>query len=321
MMQKSIISVITLCLSFGVLAQEKQEKEKEKKKCSNMRIQEIHIQNGAFFLPSMNATQADFLKLAPNSTLLLNDLTGFEQTEGEKGDDDDMKSGPGGPKRGEMGGSNYLGVYLGLRLGDEKKEGFLQAPVLRLGWNLNRMSGPMTNYSRTTYTPFDTLQSAQTGAEYVLDSANTEHYGMSYRSSQLGLDAALIFQSSDKYRWGIHAGVGLSAAFGINSETRVTYHQNKYVVTSDGSEFGPSTFDINDSETSTSETFKNKTGYTIGAYIPIGFDFRVGKNREFWKHVHLYLETRPGVYVTSVPELKTYTNLGLAGAFGLKVTW
>jgi hypothetical protein len=318
MMQKSIITIFTMCLSITAIAQEKQEKEK--RMCTKMKIQEVHIQNGAFLMPPIDATQADFLKLAPNSTLLLNDLTGFQQ--GKEGkDDDDMQEGMGGPKRAEMGGSTYLGVYLGLRLGDEKKEGFLQAPVLRLGWNLNRFSGPISNYSRTTYTPFDTLQSAQTGTEYILDSAKYEHYGMSYRSSQLGLDAALIFQSSDKYRWGMHAGVGLSAAFAVNAETRVVYHQDRYVVTSDGTEFGPSTFDVNESETSTTETFKNKTGYTIGAYIPIGFDFRVGKNREFWKHVHLYLETRPGVYLTSIPELKTYTNLGLTGAFGLKVTW
>lgn len=319
MMQKLIVSVITLCLSVTVFAQEKPVKEK--KKCSNMRIHEVHIQNGAYFIPAMNATQADFLKLAPNSTLLLNDLSGFQQTEGEHGDDDQMNGGPGGPRREGMGGSNFLGVYLGLRLGDEKKEGFLQAPVVRLGWNFNRMSGPSANFSRTTYSSFDTLQSSQTGTEYVLDSANTEHYGMNYRSSQLGLDAALIFQSSDKYRLGIHAGVGLSAAFAINSETQLTYHQREYVVTSDGSEFGPSTFDANESETTTSETFKNKGGYTIGAYIPIGFDYRIGKNREFWKHFHLYLETRPGIYISSIPELKTTANLGLAGAFGMKVTW
>lgn len=318
-MQKSIISVITMFLCFAVFAQEKPEKEKMK--CSKMRIHEIHIQNGAYLLPAMGATQADFLKLAPNSTLLLNDLSGFEQAEGGNGGDNPMNGGPGGPRRGEMGGSNFLGVYLGLRLGDEKKTGFLQSPVLRLGWNFNRMSGPTANFSRTTYTSFDTLQSAQTGTEYVLDSANTEHYDMSYRSSQLGLDAALIFQTSDKYRLGVHAGVGLSAAFAINSETQVTYHQDEYVVTSDGSAFGPSTFGVDNTETMTSETFKNKGGYTIGAYIPIGFDYRVGKNREFWKHFHLYLETRPGIYISSIPELKTTANLGLAGAFGMKVTW
>jgi hypothetical protein len=48
---------------------------------------------------------------------------------------------------------------------------------------------------------------------------------------------------------------------------------------------------------------------------------RLGKKREFWKHLNIYAEMRPGLYITAIPELATQTNFGLTSNLGLKIKW
>jgi len=53
----------------------------------------------------------------------------------------------------------------------------------------------------------------------------------------------------------------------------------------------------------------------------LGIDFRIGKKREFWKRTHLFYELRPGINVTSIPELRPITNASVQHGIGLRVSW
>jgi hypothetical protein len=70
-----------------------------------------------------------------------------------------------------------------------------------------------------------------------------------------------------------------------------------------------------------SERFNNQTSFGLLAYLPLGLDFRLGKNQEFWKRLHLFYEISPGLNMTFIPELNTATNIAIRNGLGLRVSW
>lgn len=272
------------------------------------KITEFNAQSGSTMGLSVVGEQADFLKLAPNSTLLQTDLSDY------------TKNGGTGPMM-QMGSqiSGIHGLYVGLQFRDEPLNGFLRQPVLRLGFTFMNTSNLSAAYSNTTITPYDTLTSSQTGNQVFVDSVFNQNINMNYQTQQLRLDGALIFQTSDKYRFSFHTGIGVSLGTAISSTTRVNYWEDKYTSNNDGESFSYYTY--GEASGMKSETFKNKNGFAFTGYIPVGFNMRLGKNREFWKHLNIYAEMRPGLYVTAIPELTTQTNFGLTSNLGLKIKW
>jgi hypothetical protein len=144
---------------------------------------------------------------------------------------------------------------------------------------------------------------------------------MDYSSEQIRFDGSMIFRTNPLARWSLFSGIGITAGVSINSNTNIYY--SKYLRTeiyeSDGAVLNSSSYYHSDQ--SISENHKNKNGYAVSAYIPMGIDFRVGKKREFWKQIHLFYECRPGMNMTSIPELQTATTASLQHGFGLRVSW
>jgi hypothetical protein len=73
-----------------------------------------------------------------------------------------------------------------------------------------------------------------------------------------------------------------------------------------------------DSGTHEQETFENKGGFGFGVYAPLGIDFQVGKKREFWMPVHLYMELRPGFNINQIAGLGTSFSAGNFSNIGLR---
>ena len=69
------------------------------------------------------------------------------------------------------------------------------------------------------------------------------------------------------------------------------------------------------------ESANNENVIVFNAYIPLGVGFRISNNHEIFKHMHLFYEIRPSVHVTSVPELRTFTNPAIQHGIGVKVQW
>ena len=63
------------------------------------------------------------------------------------------------------------------------------------------------------------------------------------------------------------------------------------------------------------ERVQNKAQVRAALFIPMGLDFKLCKKNSFWKHLHLFQETRFKIEYRSVPELKIHSGLGASYSF------
>ncbi len=296
-------SILVLALSFAgynlnVIAQK------------SISLSEFSVQNG--FTSSMGNENplglADFNLLAPNSEILNQDFEGFDQYNSFIFN--------------RRGNNSNSGLYVGLRLNNFNKNNFLRAPVLRLGINHEVFSVTGTSLYNDIRIPYDTLTSSQTGNVTYVDSLLSTTVNMNYFSNKLAFDAAMIFQTTDAYRFSFHAGIGVNAGLSYNNRTEIVQSKDNSTVSyenNNGSNYFSSYYGGFGSYQT--ETITNKSGFFFSAYVPLGIDFRLGKNREFWKHINLFVETRPSINFQSIPEVRTQTSVRFSGNLGFKVTW
>lgn len=138
---------------------------------------------------------------------------------------------------------------------------------------------------------------------------------MRYSSQQLRLESSVIFRTNPAKRWSLYAGAGLSFGLSYKAETYINYFAYSSV-SGLASEYSGS-----QNYQSKTEHFKNKMTTSTSLFVPMGVDFRIGKNREFWKRIHLYYEMKPSVTFTSIPELNTFTRVNMINTLGLKIAF
>jgi hypothetical protein len=251
---------------------------------------------------------ADFNLLAPNAELLNQDFSGFDQYNGfifyRKSN------------------NSNSGVYLGLRLNNLNKNNFLREPVLRLGINHEVFNVTGTSLYNQIRTPYDTLTSSQTGNLTYVDSLSTTTVNLNYYCNKMAFDAAMIFQTTDAYRFSFHAGIGVNAGITYNNRTEIVQSEDNSTISyENGNASNYISSYYGGFGSYQTETIRNKSGFIYAAYIPLGIDFRLGKNREFWKHMNLFIESRPAISFHSIPEVRTQTSLRFSGNLGFKLTW
>ncbi|KRP10370.1 MAG: hypothetical protein ABR95_12205, partial [Sphingobacteriales bacterium BACL12 MAG-120813-bin55] len=169
--------------------------------------------------------------------------------------------------------------------------------------------------------PFDTLTSASTGQTLYVDSVTIENYNMNYSSEQLRFDGSFIYRTNPAARWSMFTGAGITAGLAITTYTDIYYSKYGRTDTRYANETQSSSFSYSNFISSKSESFQNRTTFGASAYVPLGIDFRIGKDKEFWKRTHLFYEIRPGINFTAIPELHTVANVSLQSGFGLRVSW
>jgi hypothetical protein len=275
------------------------------KKIKKFTIKEIYIQTGFFLERNTSGALTDFKALAPQSVLLNKDFTGYSSY-----------------NRAGLSGNTMYSVMLGIQFSDKQKTTYKSNPRLRLGINYfsgTTLTGNLFEGDRKTY---DTLTSTQTGQTVYIDSVTRRSSRMNYSSEQLRFDGSLIFRTNPEARWSLFTGIGITAGLSINAHTDIYY--SKYDMTvarySNGNSFS-SSYSSNSEGNIKTERFRNKNNFGLSTYIPMGIDFRIGKKREFWKRTHLFYELRPGINITSIPELRTITTASLQHGLGLKVSW
>ena len=111
-------------------------------------------------------------------------------------------------------------------------------------------------------------------------------------------------------------GVGITAGMSLNAYTYISY-ETDHSTESSGTSSSNTSYGNTDFET---EKFRNKNNTGFSAFIPMGVDFRIGRNKEFWKRLHLYYEFSPSINVVNVPELRTFTTANIKHGLGLKVS-
>lgn len=189
-------------------------------------------------------------------------------------------------------------------------------PELRIGVIYG--SGPSLGgtLSRTTHTPYDTLTSSQTGEQTVIDSVNSSEYRMRYSAERLGVNGSLVWRRPG--RWSLYGGAGLMGGVLMNAHSTITHEVDAY--TDGGSSYprrgGDHEFDDVPEER---ESFSNGTGWWLGAYVPLGLDWRAATVSAFWSRVHFCYELRPQLIVQNIPELPSATGVGMQALFLARV--
>jgi hypothetical protein len=257
-------------------------------------IQELYLQSGAFFGQGQGKL-TDFQTLAPQSSILQQDLSAYQVY----------------PQMYFRLPSQAQSLNIGLKLGK------IPSATLRLGiMHINQNNALSTGGSYSETFRIDTLTSSQTGDQYFVDSFSTHSYNANYAQEQLRIDAALIFRFKDENRWSFYAGIGANFGLSYNATTSIRHRVSPY-----GDAFGYGMFNdivYGDIGTQEVETFENKGGYGIGLYAPLGIDFQLGKKREFWKPMHLYMELRPGFNVNQIAGLGSNFSVGNFSNLGLR---
>ena len=267
-----------------------------------IQITSLSVLTSAFIESSETGTIEDFYALAPNSKLLPSDLSDYSTNSGFYGN-----------------GSFASTILMGFKFSNKDKSAYKPNPILRVG--LTYMNG--TSLSASAYKDdrfaYDTLTSSNTGESFPVDSISTTGYNMTYTSQQIRLDASLTYRTNPEARWSLFAGFGITFGGSINTKTNIQYSQYSYISPTTNSQVGY--YNQNYMGEYDTESFNNSNNIAFSAYIPLGVDFRIANNSEFWQRVHLFYEMRPTLNMTSISELRTITNPAFQHGIGLKVQW
>jgi hypothetical protein len=266
-------------------------------------VQEAYLLPGSGGSAGIIGTRDDFVKLAPNASMLQRDVAGFNNT-----------------SSGGFYGSGAFSFGVGMALGDAERERELK-PVLRLGFMYQSGSSMAYSLSRETRFTFDTLTSGTTGHMVFRDSLRNERYYYKYYSEQIRLDASLLYRWNEEGRWSLYGGAGLALGVSLNSRTQLQYTDQWSTLLRMPANAVSNLWFNDDSWQMETETVRNKSNLSAMLYVPVGVDFRIGKNRPFWQKLHLFYEFRPGVHVLSVPELGTFSRAGIIQGLGFRLKW
>lgn len=245
---------------------------------------------------------SDFEKLHPNSQILPDNLDGYSSAMGQ--------SYP------IMGGASAL---LGIKFLNKKGDAYKANPILRIGVSAGIGSNLYKDAYKDTRYPFDTLISVNTGERTAIDSVAYESYSMDYLTTQVRLDASLIFSTNPAKRWKFYSGFGLSVGATFTNATNISKFNYHYFAPNGDN--NSAFINRNTKATEKTETTTNSSSMAFGGYVPVGVDFTISKNNDFWKKIHLFYEARGGVDMLIIPELRTYTGLYGQHGFGVKVQW
>lgn len=281
--QKLLLGIVTLCATNFGIAQEENSK--------SISITDVQLFSGMNIYPISSLSLDEMKAFAPNSTILAKDYSGFNS-------------------------ANYHSIYSNQSFSALLGINFKNKPKRQLRVGLNYLS--KTNFTGSagredTY-PYDTLTSSQTGQQYFLDSSYSKHVRMQQEMEQLSLDASLIFRTDAEARWSFYGGFGLMLGYSFNATTNIYYSEWSSESNYSGENNGNN---LNYEH----EQFRNKNFLITSAYLPLGVNFRIGKDREFWKRVHFFYEMRPTVTVADMPEWNTLTQFSFTQGLGLKIKW
>ena len=127
---------------------------------------------------------------------------------------------------------------------------------------------------------------------------------MAQRANVVAIDVSVIFRTKPDKRFKLYAGIGVTVGGRINATTTVSEYKSSSIETN--TEGGNVESHQNYSENeSITETYRNRGSVYAAIYMPIGYTFRMGNKRDFWKRLHLMGEIRPQLSVAGIPEIRT----------------
>jgi hypothetical protein len=301
---KHIFTIIIVIISLGAKAQGLSQLKPVKR----LKLCSASLNAGAIIETNIKETPEDFQKLAPNSNLLTaNSIKKYDAITGYKTFGSSTIS------------SNTIAtVMLGFKFGNKNKTDYITKYLLRVGASYFSETNLSANFFTTETSTYDTLVSLLSQQAVYLDSVSRKYYSMTYVSNQLRLDISLLLRSNPYERWSLYTGIGLTAGTSIKAKTTINYEQKDALESR--YQNGTNYVTIIKEEFKT-ESFKNKSNIIASLYVPLGADFRIGNNSEFWKRSHIFYELRPSFNITQIPELRTIANIGFMHGLGVRFSF
>ena len=286
-----IISSI-ICFSF-VLPVPKAYSQDLADNSPRVKIVSVYVLPGATAFTSQSTSLSDFQMLAPNSKILNKDFSQFYNWQIYEGD-----------------GLGTFAPALGIRF--NREDGTVNNHfIMRAGLTFSGGQYLSQSNYESTRIPYDTLVSSTTGEVVTRDSIRNRSVSMSYTGSSLQLDVALMWSTDFEARFQVYGGVGMAAGLTFNNYTTISdlsfYYDPDYRYT-------------RNSPKGAYESFRNKSGFYGNIYMPLGLDWRLGK-QGFWESIHFVSEFRPGIAIYTIPELDSYVEPSFGFLMGMKVGW
>lgn len=213
-------------------------------------------------------------------------------------------------------GSGSYEIMAGFAWRSSEEDGAKVNKRLRIGISYSQPSLLGDGYYRYETNPFDTLRSAQTGAEYYVDSIYSSNIGLNYDVNKVRLNTSLIWTTDDDARFAFYGGVNLSLSLNFGSRINVHRTEFSYLTYNDRSQ--PYYGDQFGNLDSDQESYKQASSFGFGFSSPIGIDWRMGKQGKSLNDVHLFSEVRPGVAFNNVPGYETLGQFSASFHFGLR---
>lgn len=289
---------IAVCLLWANLtyAQDLALPTPQPKPKGRLQLADLYIQTGMFYYLESPLSLADYRLLAPNSVLLKQDLSSYSTSYYPN----TMSSG-------------HFSMLAGINFRDKPNW------QLRVGFSQSSEYLSNLSFYKWTNKPYDTLTSAQTGRQVLIDSVYHSSYHFRHERQLMRLEASLIYRTNPERRWGFYAGIGASVNLSLNSRTTTTEYKSAYTQQRDGYNPRYDYFSYSTSSNDRTEEFVNKNSIGYSFFAPIGVDFRIGKKHAFWSRVHLTYEIRPTLQVSNIAGLRKFTNFATQQNIGLRL--
>lgn len=263
-------------------------------------INEFYFHIGVSNERGIQGTLQDFHDLAPNSQILnRSDLNDYSPETNYSSTSEN---------------SSLFSVMLAMPVNKNKF-----SPIFRVGLTYFTSTNYGHRLKKETETPLDTLISTQTGNEYPVSSIQNEAIYMDFITEQIRLESSLIFRTNPEARWSLYAGFGISVGAIVNSRTKIRYNTREWqeMIKEDGNKQRITNW--------TSDWTEENHGHDnimmgATAFVPMGLNLRLGKEKEFWNLTSLFYEFRPGVNMTFA-DFDTYSTRLFQHNFGIRVAW
>jgi len=153
------------------------------------------------------------------------------------------------------------------------------------------------SHMRVERTRFDTLTAENSSEIILLDSVVRDTHYSNYMSEQLKFDFAFHAITNPSERWAFYAGVGISSGFSLHSKVKHVHQIENAIELTSPQDTINSLGTLSSNLKATHEMLDANGNMTFAASIPMGFDFRIGKQNNFLRNVHLFVEFQPGINV------------------------
>jgi hypothetical protein len=128
--------------------------------------------------------------------------------------------------------------------------------------------------------------------------------------------ADILFHTNPDRRFSIYVGIGLQLGATFNNQTQVYYAASNYITS--GKDQNLEVISRGET-TSKNEWNNNKGGWLIGAYVPMGVSYRLGKTTNVLNQTSVFMEFKPGITAMAIPELQTYLLPFVQSNYGVRV--